>query len=78
MAQKAEEFKEAGSKIYQNSWVRIVCDLSASEEVPNEARSDSRMKITQEVREYAAKGMSEKAGEFKKTGSEIYQKSWLI
>ena len=33
------------------------------------------MKITQEVREYAAKGLHEKAEEFKKTGSEIYQKS---
>ena len=33
------------------------------------------MKITREVREYAERGMQEKAQEFRKGGSEIYQKS---
>ncbi|MBB3224578.1 phosphomethylpyrimidine synthase ThiC [Pseudoduganella umbonata] len=33
------------------------------------------MKITQEVREYAASGMQEKAIEFVKTGSQLYQKA---
>ncbi|KPK09799.1 MAG: thiamine biosynthesis protein ThiC [Acidithiobacillales bacterium SG8_45] len=33
------------------------------------------MKITQEVREYANKGMEEKAVEFKQKGAEIYQKT---
>jgi len=32
------------------------------------------MKITQEVREYAARGLTEKAEEFKQSGSEIYRK----
>ena len=32
------------------------------------------MKITQDVRDYAEKGMEEKAVEFVKKGSEIYQK----
>ncbi|MPM45998.1 Phosphomethylpyrimidine synthase [bioreactor metagenome] len=30
------------------------------------------MKITQEVREFAAKGMQEKAGEFREGGGELY------
>jgi phosphomethylpyrimidine synthase len=30
------------------------------------------MKITQEVREYAASGMAEKSAEFRATGSEVY------
>ena len=33
------------------------------------------MKITREVREYAERGMQEKAQEFREGGSEIYQKS---
>ena len=33
------------------------------------------MKITQEVRDYASKGMEEKAVEFKQKGAEIYQKT---
>jgi phosphomethylpyrimidine synthase len=33
------------------------------------------MKITQEVRDYANKGMEEKAIEFKQKGAEIYQKT---
>jgi len=33
------------------------------------------MKITQDVRDYVEKGMQEKAVEFVKKGSEIYQKS---
>ena len=32
------------------------------------------MKITQDVRDYVEKGMREKAVEFVKKGSEIYQK----
>src|SRR5262245_8945907 len=32
------------------------------------------MKITQEVREYAARGLTEKAEEFRQSGSEIYRK----
>jgi phosphomethylpyrimidine synthase len=31
------------------------------------------MKITQEVRDYAASGMAEMSEKFKQTGSEIYQ-----
>ena len=30
------------------------------------------MKITQEVREFAAKGMQEKAGEFREGGGQLY------
>ena len=30
------------------------------------------MKITEEIREYAAKGMAEKSEEFKEAGSEVY------
>jgi len=33
------------------------------------------MKITQDVREYAKKGMQEKANEFKQGGAEIYRKA---
>jgi phosphomethylpyrimidine synthase len=33
------------------------------------------MKITQEVRAYAAKGMQEKAIEFVKGGAELYRKA---
>jgi len=33
------------------------------------------MKITQDVREYAKKGMQEKAAEFKQSGAEIYHKA---
>jgi phosphomethylpyrimidine synthase len=33
------------------------------------------MKITQDVREYAQKGMQEKAAEFKQRGAEIYRKA---
>jgi phosphomethylpyrimidine synthase len=33
------------------------------------------MKITQDVRDYVEKGLQEKAVEFVKKGSEIYQKS---
>ncbi|MGA9853522.1 MAG: phosphomethylpyrimidine synthase ThiC [Gammaproteobacteria bacterium] len=33
------------------------------------------MKITQDVREYAKKGMEEKAAEFKQSGAEIYRKA---
>jgi len=33
------------------------------------------MKITQDVRDYVAQGMQEKAVEFVKKGSEIYQRS---
>ena len=33
------------------------------------------MKITQEVRDYAAKGMQEKAVEFVKKGAQLYSKA---
>jgi phosphomethylpyrimidine synthase len=33
------------------------------------------MKISQDVREYAEKGMAEKSVEFVKSGAEIYRKS---
>jgi phosphomethylpyrimidine synthase len=33
------------------------------------------MKITQEVRDYAAAGMQEKAVEFMRRGAELYQKA---
>ena len=36
------------------------------------------MKITQEVREYAQKGLAEKANEFKEHGGEIYVKSAVV
>ena len=33
------------------------------------------MKITQDVREYAKKGMQEKALEFRRGGAEVYRKA---